>query len=71
MKKILVILIFLPFVAFSQILPLNPQPKKIADKFFPDFDVDINTPAFNLDNYKNGFTNYEEMMTFLYELQKK
>ena len=49
MKKILVILIFLPFAGFSQILPLNPQPKKIADKFFPDFDVDINTPAFNSD----------------------
>ena len=70
MKKILVILIFLPFAGFSQILPLNPQPKKIADKFFPDFDVEINTPAFNSDNYKRGFTNYEEMMTFLYELEK-
>ena len=70
MKKILAILIFLPFVAFSQILPLNPQPKKIADKFFPDFDIDITTPAFNSDNYKKGFTNYEEMMIFLNELQE-
>jgi len=70
MKKTLTILIFLPFLAFSQILPLNPQPKKIADKFFSDFDVDIKTPAFNSDNYEKGFTNYEEMMTFLNELQK-
>ena len=69
MKKTLTILIFLPFLAFSQILPLNPQPKKIADKFFSDFDVDIKTPAFNSDNYEKGFTNYEEMMTFLNDLQ--
>ena len=69
MKKTLTTLIFLPFLAFSQILPLNPQPKKIADKFFSDFDVDIKTPAFNSDNYEKGFTNYEEMMTFLNDLQ--
>lgn len=47
---------------------LNPQPKKITKEFFPDPELEINTPAFQK---KKGFTNYEEMMNYLNDLQKK
>ncbi len=42
----------------------NPQSKEITEKFFPDPEVDINTPAFQK---KRGFTDYEEMMAFINE----
>jgi hypothetical protein len=42
------------------------QPKKITDKWFPDPDIVINTPAFKK---KSGFTNHREMMTFLENLK--
>ena len=51
----------LPIMLFPQ---LNPQSKKLTKKFFPDPNIEINTPAFNK---KKGFTKYEEMMTFLNE----
>ena len=41
--------------------------KKITQKFFPDFDLDIPTPAFDK---KKGFTKYEELISFLDTLQK-
>lgn len=47
---------------------LNPQPKKITEEFFPDPELQINTPAFQK---KKGFTDYEEMMTYLNDLQNK
>jgi len=47
------------------ILPLNPEPKKITEKFFPDPDIEIPTPAFKKER---GFTKSSEMMTFLNEL---
>ena len=43
---------------------LNPQSKKLTKKFFPDPNIEINTPAFNK---KKGFTKYDEMMSFLNE----
>ena len=42
--------------------------KKITEKFFPDFDLDIPTPALNK---KKGFTKYHELISFLDTLQKK
>lgn len=56
------------FYCFSAGAQFTPQPKKITKTFFPDPDIEINTPAFQK---KRGFTDYEEMMTFLKELQSK
>ena len=42
--------------------------KKISEKYFPDFDIEVPTPAFNK---KKGFTKHSEMMYFLEELCKK
>ncbi len=44
----------------------NPQPSKITEKFFPDPEIEINTPAFSK---KKGFTDYDEMLVFLNALQ--
>ena len=44
----------------------NPQPSKITEKFFPDPEIEIKTPAFSK---KKGFTDYEEMLVFLNALQ--
>ena len=60
-KKVLLVIFLLPIICFGQ---LSPQPKKITKKFFPDPDLEINTPAFNK---KKGFTKYDEMMFFLNE----
>ncbi len=46
----------------------NPQTKEITEKFFPDPDVEILTPAFKK---KKGFTKYNEMMSFLDSLQNQ
>jgi murein tripeptide amidase MpaA len=59
--KCILFLIFLPVILLAQ---LNPQSKKITDKFFPDPNIEINTPAFDK---KKGFTKYDEMMVFLKE----
>ena len=42
--------------------------KKITEKFFPDFNLDVPTPAFKK---KKGFTKYHELISFLDALQKK
>ena len=66
MRQFTFILIFiLPLAAFSQ---LNPQSKKITKKFFPDLDIEINTPGFSK---KKGFTNYKMMMSFINKLIDK
>lgn len=50
-------------------LPLGAQqPKKVTEKFFPDPDVQMNTPAFGK---KSGFTSYKEMTDFVNELAAK
>ncbi len=41
------------------------QPGKLTDKFFPDPDVEFETPAFNS---RFGFTNYNELISFLEEM---
>ena len=60
-KKVLLFIFLLPIICFGQ---LSPQSKKITKKFFPDPNLEINTPAFNK---KKGFTKYDEMMFFLNE----
>jgi hypothetical protein len=60
MKRILSIALLICYQSgFSQ---FNPQSKKVTEKFFPEIEIEINTPAFQK---KKGFTNYEEMMTFI------
>ena len=60
------ILFYIPiFVAYNLVAQ---QPKKLTEKFFPDFDIEIPTPAFQK---KKGFTKYHEMMDFLNDFIKK
>lgn len=47
-------------------LDFNPQPKEMTLKYFPEFNYDINTPAFRK---KSGFTKQPEMIAYLNELQ--
>ena len=65
MKNILLVAFsFLLVNSFSQIM--NPQPKTITQKFFPDFEeLENTTPALQK---KKGYTNYKELMTFLNNL---
>lgn len=52
-------------LTFSLLAQLNPQPSAITEKFFPDPDMEINTPGFAM---KYGFTEYDDMMPFLKSL---
>ncbi len=61
MKKI--VNIFLYFFLIPLVLGQNPEPKKITSLYFPDDETIENvTPALKK---KKGFTNYEELLTFL------
>ncbi|MEQ8623333.1 MAG: M14 family metallocarboxypeptidase [Vicingaceae bacterium] len=61
MKRITLLLSF--FIAlFSCVAQISPQSKKVTEKFFPDPDITINTPAFEK---KRGYTSYEELLVFL------
>ena len=42
----------------------NPQNNEITKRFFPDPDIEINTPAFG----KKGFTDYKDLMGYLDKL---
>ena len=64
MRILILILFLLPNLCFSQ---LNPQSKKITKKFFPNPNLEINTPAFSK---KKGFTSYSMMMSFINDLMK-
>ena len=58
--------LFAILTAFSQ---PNMQPKIVTDKFFKDYDkLKIITPAFKK---KKGYTNYEELISFLDDYKKK
>src|SRR5690606_27841857 len=48
---------------------LNPQSRKVTERYFPDADTlqDV-TPALQK---KKGFTDYEELISFLEALQNK
>jgi len=50
------------FVASVCTAQMSPQSKKVTEKFFPDVDMTINTPAFEK---KRGYTSYEELVAFL------
>ena len=56
--------IFLLIFSFAVNAQFSPQDKKLTEKFFPDFDLEINTPAFAK---KKGFTTYDELMAFINE----
>tara|TARA_Y100000782_G_scaffold114994_1_gene153971 strand:- start:526 stop:2070 length:1545 start_codon:yes stop_codon:yes gene_type:complete len=64
-KRISIILLIVccSLLGFGQ---MSPQTKSITKKFFPDPEIEINTPAFQK---KRGFTNYEELMAFLNQEQ--
>lgn len=55
-------------LAFTVPGGINPQSKKITERFFPDPAIEINTPAFQK---KKGFTTYDEMMAYLTARQER
>ena len=59
------ILCILYFLIYSQVC-LCQDSKKISQIFFPDFELNISTPAFDK---KKGFTKYHEMMSYLDDLK--
>lgn len=59
MKRLLTILLSISSLALSA--QFNPQPQKVTEKFFPDPDIEITTPAF----YRRGFTTYSDLIPFL------
>lgn len=60
MKQIVSILLIL--TGLSLPAQFNPQAREMTEKYFPEKDIDIPTPAFQK---KKGFTRYSEMMAFL------
>ena len=61
--------LFIILSVFFYSLNLTAQDsKKITNKYFFDFEIDIPTPAFKR---KKGFTKYDEMMIFLDEMKSK
>lgn len=62
MMKKLIIIVFCSFYITSWGQILNPQPKALTEKFFPEKTAEILTPAFQK---TKGFTTYKEMMAFL------
>ncbi|MFN3756474.1 MAG: M14 family zinc carboxypeptidase [Flavobacterium sp.] len=66
MKLIIYIFIFIPCMSCSA--QFNPEPKQITAEFFPDFsDLENCTPALNKNK---GFTNHNELISFLKTLSK-
>jgi len=57
-----VLFIFVLISALPVIAQFNPQSSAITEKFFPEPEFDIHTPAFEK---TSGFTNYKEMMDWL------
>ncbi len=60
------ILLFLLLLLSALPGSINPQSKRITERFFPDPDVDIPTPAFSK---QKGYTTYDEMMAYLRGLE--
>jgi hypothetical protein len=60
MKRIALLLTF--FIGYACSAQMNPQSKKVTEKFFPEPDITINTPAFDK---KKGYTSYEDLLVFL------
>jgi len=57
-------LFFIALIGCTAYGQFNPQNDEISKRFFPDPALEINTPAFG----KKGFTNYDDMMTYLNKL---
>lgn len=66
MKRFSIIVFCL--IAFGFASTFNPEPKQITAMYFPDVDLEINTPAFQKNK---GFTTYDELIAFLTELQRE
>jgi len=60
MKKLLIL--FLCVLSVCSKAQSNRQDSKVTEKFFPDPQIEINTPAFQKNR---GFTSYQEMMAFI------
>lgn len=67
MKKRLNYLFVFALTGFNMFGQFNPQNDEITKKYFPDPEVEIKTPAFS----KKGFTNYDDMMSFLNSIIEK
>lgn len=67
MRKRLNYLFVLALISFSTFGQFNPQNNEITKKYFPDPELEIKTPAFS----KKGFTNYDDMMSFLNSIIEK
>lgn len=62
-------IVLLFFCAINGMAQLNPQSKKITEKFFPEMnEIENVTPALQKEK---GFTDYEELTDFLNKLQEK
>lgn len=59
MKRLLTILLSISSLVLSA--QFTPQPQKVTEKFFPDPEVEINTPAF----HRRGFTTYNDLIPYL------
>lgn len=64
MKNKLNYLFFTILIGLSVFGQFSPQNDEITKRFFPDPVLEINTPAFG----KKGFTNYEDMMSYINKL---
>ncbi len=66
MKRLLTLLFSVAaIILFAQ---PNPQSRKVTEKFFPDFDIYMPTPAFSAVNRQNdfrAFTDHEAMMEYI------
>lgn len=65
--KSLLTLVFAAAALFLSGQP-NPQSRKVTEKFFPDFDIEIPTPAFTRADGKNdfrAFTDHNDLMHFI------
>ena len=61
LKKLISFILIFNFLAVSA--QLNQEPKKITNKFFSDHnDIENITPALKK---KKGFTNYNELLTYI------
>ena len=64
MKNKIKYLFFAVLMSMSIYGQFSPQNNEITKRFFPDSDLEINTPAFS----KKGFTNYDDLMGYLNKL---
>ena len=53
---------FLFFYSLVCLGQISSQSKKITNKYFPNPEIEFNTPAFKK---KKGYTNHKEMMEYL------